>query len=487
VLYALCFKKTNSHEIFIQILQEVHELKKPTLRYWGKDKQYVFTIVILDMVSQDYPERCYDTGMSNLGVYTHRSGHSCKYDDVVTPSCVKCEWNRIEHIVNQNDGQIDACSNCSDWWDVSRNNVYGRETKYPLSPSQAIEQSRTSKSIDESRLIVPSVEITFEMWVNTIKVLQEWIRQCQFSGNINKRSIPGIATTYLKLAGLPPPIAKGLVNDICDGVDANKSNSYSLILKRYEEIGVEIQSFPIMPMHMNFLCIEKSLILKTLIIVNRRDREQNKFWFCLTESMQASQNAISSISISWCKSMSFSGKDDRSIGTAGWQSEHYVAFTRLSLFHFGPIDEGLDIPDAKFEAIQQFKRVRALWFCLVLSILTFTDVPSTRINHYVKLFLSSCRRLWQSTGVELTDYESTDPVITGDDGHVGSKKRKKNQKTTTPSKRSGTKSTETKKQKEGLPFFASGSNYLSVLNIGAMIDHSGHIRGAWGGIHESYI
>ena len=140
-------KKANSHEIFIQILQEVHELKKATLRYWGKDKQFVFTIVILDMVSQDYPEGCYNTGMSNLGVYTHRWGHSCKYDDVVTPSCVKCEWNRIEHIVNQNDGQIDVCSNCLDWWGVSR-------------------------------------------------------------------------------MGIPPPIAKGLANDICDGVDGNKPDSY---------------------------------------------------------------------------------------------------------------------------------------------------------------------------------------------------------------------------------------------------------------------
>ena len=126
-------------------------------------------------------------------------------------------------------------------------------------------------------------------------------------------------------------------------------------------------------------------------------------------------------------------------------------------------------------------------FCLVSSILTYTDVPSTKNNHYVKLFLSSCRRLWQSTVVELTGDESTDPVITGDDGHVGSKKRKKNQKTTVSSKRSGTKSTETKKQKEGLPFFASGSNYLSALNIRAMLDHSGHIRGAWEGVHESYI
>jgi len=60
--------------------------------------------------------------------------------------------------------------------------------------------------------------------------------------------------------------------------------------------------------------------------------------------------------------------------------------------------------------------------------LAYTDEPSTIINHYVKLFLSSCRRLWQSTGVALTGDESTDPVITGDDGHAGSKKERKSRK-----------------------------------------------------------
>ena len=50
MLYAS--KRPSATIVFIQILQEVHELKKPTLRFWGKDKQFVFTIVILDRVSQ---------------------------------------------------------------------------------------------------------------------------------------------------------------------------------------------------------------------------------------------------------------------------------------------------------------------------------------------------------------------------------------------------------------------------------------------------
>ena len=36
--YALCFKKNHNREIFLQLLKEVNELQKPTLRYWGKEK-----------------------------------------------------------------------------------------------------------------------------------------------------------------------------------------------------------------------------------------------------------------------------------------------------------------------------------------------------------------------------------------------------------------------------------------------------------------
>ena len=149
---------------------------------------------------------------------------------------------------------------------------------------------------------------------------------------------------------------------------------------------------------MLFLGVEKSLISKTPTLVDRTIPSQNKFWHSLTASMQSSQSDINSISIEWCKSMAFSGKDSHMIGTAGWQSTHYVAFTRLSLFHFSPMDrEGVEIPQAKKEVIRQFKRLRVVWFCLISHL--FVDdanIQSSRIDHYVRLFLSACRRLWQS-------------------------------------------------------------------------------------------
>ena len=132
--------------------------------------------------------------------------------------------------------------------------------------------------------------------------------------------------------------------------------------------------------------------------------------------MQVTQRAVNSISVSWCRSMAFSGKENN-IGTAGWQSLHYVAFTRLSLHHLAPMDGDLDSPDKKVEVLRQFKRVCVVWFCLVSHLLTEDNIPSMRIDHYAKLFLSACRRFWQTSHHELTGDECADnttPVDTED-------------------------------------------------------------------------
>ena len=361
------------------------------------------------------------------------------------------------------------------------------------------------------------------MLENSINILEDWINQRLADHKVPKRSLPPIAKFYLDLLGFSPMLRDGLVNDICEGTPAKLSSSYPLILKQYKEVGIEMKKFQTMPLHLLFLGVEKSLISKTPVIVDRRKKVQNQFLRELTELMQSSQNAINSISISWCNSMAFSGKDDHHIGTASWQSAHYVAFTRLSLFHFGPIDR-IVIPEGNRDVLNHFKRVRVVWFCLVSHLLSDEKVPSARIDHYVKLFLSSCRRLWQSSGSKLVGKEvddDTTPDLTGnevdddttpaDDDKTddesfesgsrkksGSRKRRRRSSTAdqdnskpssskkkTPAKKKRKK--KQKKRKKSDPFFVSGSNYLSALNLADMIDYSGGVRDSWEGVHESYI
>jgi len=78
--YSLCFKTFNVRQIWVNLLEELLELQKVWPRYWGKDKQIFTTTALLEFVSNDYPERCFNTGLSQNGIYMKWSGYSCLYD-----------------------------------------------------------------------------------------------------------------------------------------------------------------------------------------------------------------------------------------------------------------------------------------------------------------------------------------------------------------------------------------------------------------------
>ena len=112
---AMCFKKKLTHDIFINLLQEIYYLQHVLKKYWRKEKQLHETICFINMVSNDLPERCYNTGISLIGICTHCWGHSCKYEDNWTPSCKKCEIQRMENILSGKE-DVPNCTKCSDWW-----------------------------------------------------------------------------------------------------------------------------------------------------------------------------------------------------------------------------------------------------------------------------------------------------------------------------------------------------------------------------------
>ncbi len=94
-----------------------------------------------------------------------------------------------------------------------------------------------------------------------------------------------------------------------------------------------------MPMHMCFLGIEKSLIAKTSVLACRRDCCQNAAWHKLINAIQGSQETINSVYLVWCLAIKFTDMDNKNLGTANWQSDHYLAFTQVSLFHFSPLQK----------------------------------------------------------------------------------------------------------------------------------------------------
>ena len=111
--------------MLLQLLIEVQELEAPRLRYYGKDKWLHQSVCYLDLIINDYPERCANTSLSQLGLWYHRWGHSCIYDSATTPSCTRCELRRINNVMTGSDSvRIEDCGECQDWWCTKRENKF---------------------------------------------------------------------------------------------------------------------------------------------------------------------------------------------------------------------------------------------------------------------------------------------------------------------------------------------------------------------------
>lgn len=460
VPFALCFKRKSHHDILIQLLGELRELQSPTLRYWGGEENLVYpTMVFLEMVSNDLPERCSNTCITLNGTFTHRWRHSCLFDDNVVPSCQSCYLQNIEYILSLPSVNIkteSSCDRCLDWWirGVTKPKIY------PIQPESFQRQIKK----------FPPVELSFEMMHNSILCLQDWC--C--SSNSSKTEKGKVIKAYLKAIGFSTQLIPALCQDILEGKEVTDSPGFPSILRNYTSVNVEMNSFQTMPMHMCFLGIEKSLIGLTSILANRKDHGQNAAWHKLVNAIQESQETINSVYLVWCLAMKFTDMEKKNIGTANWQSDHYLAFTRVSLFHFSPLDWAEITNKLDKQLVLAFRSMRVTWFCFVSHIFAEEKVPLKTINVLVRLFLSSCRRFW-ILGNRNGLHESTDEVSTSQKGLSGQKRKVDDDKLANTSK------------KVTKPFYVSKANFLSLLNIGEMIEQSGSLRHCWEGENESYI
>jgi len=124
--FALGFKQKDHSTILNQLLQEMQWVGVPMERYYGQDKHPFHSVFFLQIVSNDYPERCANAVLANLDTFTHRWGYSGKYNENVTPSCQKCELGRVEHFFRGNFGvRIEDCMKYSDWWSPNHNTAQG--------------------------------------------------------------------------------------------------------------------------------------------------------------------------------------------------------------------------------------------------------------------------------------------------------------------------------------------------------------------------
>ena len=108
--------------------------------------------------------------------------------------------------------------------------------------------------------------------------------------------------------------------------------------------------------------------------------------------MQWSQETINSVYPVWCVAMKFIDMEKKNLGTANWQSDHYLEFTRVSLFHFSPLENGDITNNLDKQFILSFKITRVTWFCFISHTFAEEKVPTETINILSRLFLSSRKR-----------------------------------------------------------------------------------------------
>ena len=87
----------------------------------------------------------------------------------------------------------------------------------------------------------------------------------------------------------------------------------------------------------------------TIIYDRQRCVDKHLYWKELTDDMDRVCTAIGQLSLEWCMSMPFTGS--LRVGSAGWESENYVGFTRVSLVSFAQLDSACTNVDKKTEII----------------------------------------------------------------------------------------------------------------------------------------
>jgi len=139
---------------------------------------------------------------------------------------------------------------------------------------------------------------------------------------IEKRWTQSSTKTYLQTCCLNGDLILNLIQNGDQAVPPD-------LWLRHEEYGVQIENFPDAPMHLLFLGITKHILGNVERLFNNKKVQYKKFCTIISAHLECG----SKLSLDWCHMSQFS--DNEGITTAGWQSDQFLAFARISLVYFG--------------------------------------------------------------------------------------------------------------------------------------------------------
>ena len=358
-----------------------------------------------------------------------------------------------------------ASCTCTDWWSPGH---IGKELHSDNKNAEEF-PLRLENSDNDPDAAKRVVRLTFGMLARACIDVAHWK---QMSHRPTKKKAEG----YLAKVGLGAKVADGIIAGVWSGEDIQ--DLLPCMLKEHRNHMVGLDRFVITPMHQNALGVEKALIQQTEpLFVRSQNTASNMNWRKFYADLTAYNKKMVRSSIDWCKPMPFSTKDKQKLGTAGWTSENYMAFTRLSLVYHSPLeDDHMQVQD-DFGAntFAAFKSMRVLWLCTMSHMFCDEKVPSGKIDDFIRLFLSACvklhkecleakagRRRGRKRGRREDDGE-------GSDGGEGA------------GENAGSASATSK------AFYEGKSNFFSLLNVKETVEEFGSLRDLWEGYMESYF
>ena len=422
--FALCFKKDLTTGIIVELLHEAAEMRKPQMRYWGQFRKLLRTVVLIEFVCQDYPERCMSTGLLQ-GSLNSRWGYSCNYNKQ-TPSCRTCLSGR-RHLMKQrkwDEPLTIECNSCNDWW----RKIISGDT-YPI----RIGHDTHNDTINDKNF--PAVELSFELMRNGLKEAYDW--------SISHHKEKGAGVVLEKY--LNTLCFNDKSSDLYRAIRQNKSWDEVLSLKPLlVNIPISLKKIPAVPMHLFFLGVMKTLLSQVKRVRGGTTNHELYWYDAFRSTVLQSQKDIGKLSLEWCNVMPFSGDEEKEFGVSGWHSTHCAAFARIMLYQFSCLNPNsvLTSPERNKKLIKTFVRMLVLWNCVLSNaFVTKRDgISSTRVDHLIRLFLSACKD-W--------------------------------------SKKNGESAENT--------FYSSTSNFFSLLNTKESLDNFGSMSHLWEGGDEAFI
>lgn len=423
--FALGFKSKQHSLILNSLRAQAKELEEKKLRYSGNEKCLFPYSFYLQLIANDYVERVAHTGVSSNGNFTKRWMHTCSYDSKDTPSCPDCRQRRVDRVLaTSSDGDmsrkrpVDESSSatqkppskrqcCTDWMSPTSSNYFKDCVRYPV------------KIGDKLPSPIPIVEQNFTMMYNCcddsivhlLKKIDERKEAIAAEGKRKANSILAQAktdvTNHFQRCGVAPSIGEAIVNKALTKEDimVTKEDIMEVIpaiIRDHNNTNLKL--FKQLPMHGIFLGCEKKLISMTpSFFAGRCTREAERGALARAYcKANESLKTVRTLSLAWCKAVKFR---DEKMSTKKWESENYVACTRISLVLFSAFDvEREDIGQS--EILDRIREMRVLWFCLVSHLFAEEKVAPEIVDDYVKLFLSSCVSLHLLTRREVGSRKS---------------------------------------------------------------------------------